>query len=319
MPRFTGRAACQCLLLFGKTFLTVFDRPPHTGSGGHSIDTMPTEKYRCSKPETAEGQLVTQMEDFVKVLQQAYAEALVEAGENYRANEGNKKTTREGGNIDAEDVLFSERNDIVDINGKEYESVIMLDKHVSKRVLSDPRAFSKFLATNLFNKKISVFDKNGDIEIIEFAGEKERVTKNGNRHQVRGELEYAKGATRRVIIANLEEVARYSSYDPVFSSDDNSHGWLDKNGWESRKTFVTDGDTIYEAYLKIGKAADGRNILYAVNCNVNNGIAVDKGATSKRAAILSAMPSSGRVPYSSGGVNKNSSGKNRTGTLPGLS
>ena len=97
MPRFTGRAACQCALLFGKTFLTVFDRPPHTGSGGHSIDTMPTEEYRCSKPETAEGQLVAQMEDFIQVLQQAYAEALVDAGENYRANEGKKNTTQEGG------------------------------------------------------------------------------------------------------------------------------------------------------------------------------------------------------------------------------
>jgi len=267
------------------------------------------DAYQGYTPDSPEGRIVAQMEDFIGVLQEAYSEALMDASENYRANEGKKNTTREGGNTDAEDVLFSERNDIVDVNGKEYESVIMLDKHVSKRVLSDSRAFSKFLAANLFNKKISVFDKNGDVEIIEFAGEKERVTKNGNRHQVRGELEYAKGATRRVIIANLEEVARYSSYDPVFSSDDNSHGWLDKNGWESRKTFVTDGDTIYEAYLKIGKAADGRNILYAVNCNVNNGIAVDKGATSERAAILSAMPSSGTLSHPDGGVNHKSTKK----------
>lgn len=55
------------------------------------------DEYRDAKPESPEGRLVAQMDDFVQVLQQAYAEALVEAGENYRANEGNKKTTREGG------------------------------------------------------------------------------------------------------------------------------------------------------------------------------------------------------------------------------
>ena len=57
------------------------------------------DEYRGTKPESPEGRLVAQMDDFVKVLQQAYAEALVEAGEYYRANEGNKKTTREGGDV----------------------------------------------------------------------------------------------------------------------------------------------------------------------------------------------------------------------------
>lgn len=55
------------------------------------------DEYRGAKPESPEGRLVAQMDDFVKVLQQAYAEALVEAGENYRANEGKKNTTLEGG------------------------------------------------------------------------------------------------------------------------------------------------------------------------------------------------------------------------------
>ena len=52
---------------------------------------------------------------------------------------------------------------------------------------------------------------------------------------------------------------------------------------------------IYEAYLKIAKARDGRNILYGVKLDINNGIAVDKGATSKRAAVLAAMPFGERV------------------------
>ena len=91
-------------------------------------------------------------------------------------------------------------------------------------------------------------------------------------------------------------------YAPEFSTENNEHGWLDKNGWESRKTYVLKDGVIYEAYLKIAKAKDGRNILYAVNLNINNGIAVDQGATQKRAAILSAMPSNYSIPNSSENV-----------------
>ena len=87
-----------------------------------------------------------------------------------------------------------------------------------------------------------------------------------------------------------------STYDPIYSNSNNEHGWLDKNGWESRKTYVlTQDDNIYEAYLKITKAQDGRNILYGVNLDINKGIAVDKGATQNRAAVLAAMPSSENV------------------------
>ena len=53
--------------------------------------------YKGVSPESPEGLLVAQMDDFIEVLQQAYAEALVDAGESYRASEGNKKTTQEGG------------------------------------------------------------------------------------------------------------------------------------------------------------------------------------------------------------------------------
>ena len=55
------------------------------------------DSYKGVSPESPEGRLVAQMDDFIEVLQQAYAEALVDAGESYRASEGNKKTTQEGG------------------------------------------------------------------------------------------------------------------------------------------------------------------------------------------------------------------------------
>ena len=55
------------------------------------------DAYQGYAPDSPEGRLVAQMEDFIGVLQEAYSEALMDASENYRANEGNKKTTREGG------------------------------------------------------------------------------------------------------------------------------------------------------------------------------------------------------------------------------
>ena len=53
--------------------------------------------YGDVNPETAEGRLVAQMGDFIQVLQASYTQALVDASENYRAAEGQKNTTREGG------------------------------------------------------------------------------------------------------------------------------------------------------------------------------------------------------------------------------
>ena len=53
------------------------------------------------------------MEDFIQVLRQAYAEALVEAGENYRASEGKKNTTQEGGvKMQARQSGFMDREEI---------------------------------------------------------------------------------------------------------------------------------------------------------------------------------------------------------------
>lgn len=77
------------------------------------------------------------------------------------------------------------------------------------------------------------------------------VTKNKKRHPVLGEFGYITGDTRKVVVVNIQEVLKVSIYDPRHSSFDNEHGWLDKYGWESRKTYVlTKENIIYEAYLK---------------------------------------------------------------------
>ena len=53
--------------------------------------------YKDVKPDSPEGKMVAQMEDFRKEIMGIYTSALVDAGENFRENGGNENTTREGG------------------------------------------------------------------------------------------------------------------------------------------------------------------------------------------------------------------------------
>ena len=172
----------------------------------------------------------------------------------------------------------------------------------------------KFVDESISQDGDSVKRSDSDIAQIESViseahrDKKETVSKNGKRHPVLGELAFSKGDTRKQVIVNAKEVTENSEYDPVFSSTNNSHGWLDANGWESRKTFVLAGDGyIYDAFLKIAKAKDGRNILYGVNVDITKGTAVDKGATSKRAAVLAAIPNGDMVSQDGDSVKRSDS------------
>lgn len=55
------------------------------------------QAYAGYKPDSAEGRAVAQMEQLLPILEGFYQDALQEAGENYRAAEGQKNTTEDGG------------------------------------------------------------------------------------------------------------------------------------------------------------------------------------------------------------------------------
>ena len=267
-------------------------------------DYLFTDSDFISNLSTEHRNVFQKIFDEVKYLLKTATAGSKEAQQLEKVKRAFEKAYRETKNT-AEDsgVQYSIREDIVDVNGKEYDTVVELDKTVSKRTLSEPKRFLKYIVDNLVGLQIPVADGSGNVEVIEFAGEKETTSKNNKRHPVLGELAYTKGDTRKQVIVNAQEVIAESAYDPVYSSTNNEHGWLDKNGWESRKTYVlTQDGMIYEAYLRIAKAQDGRNILYAVNLDINKGIAVDKGATSKKAAVLAAMPSGDNVAQEGGSV-----------------
>ena len=145
---------------------------------------------------------------------------------------------------------------------------------------------------------------NGSLEVIEFAGEKERVQKNGakNKHPVIGELTQARNEIKKVVIVNAVETAEISRF--AENRDEHSHQWLDENGWENRTSYVMTSDsTIYPVILHIARTRDGRNILYDVNVKINEGVAADKNATSQRAekqagqAVRTTKPSIDKVAH----------------------
>ena len=56
-----------------------------------------TEAYKDYKPDSKEGKMVAEMRDVIAELEKVYTEALVEAGDNFQAVEGQKNTTEDGG------------------------------------------------------------------------------------------------------------------------------------------------------------------------------------------------------------------------------
>lgn len=291
------------------------------------------EVYAGLSPDSMEGRYVAEMKDSIETIQNLFTEGLVEASENYQPSltpgeEGAVVSENDGSgaystaeiaeeqvdqaarDLEAE-IKYSIREDIVDVNGVEYERVVELDYKVFNRVRRSGKAYIDFIRNNLIKQKITVFNENGDSEVIEFAGEKERVKKDGSARDraVIGELTQARNETKKLVIVNAVETAEISRLAGV--SDEHSHQWLDENGWEERTSYVmtTDG-VIYPVTLHIAKARDGRNILYDVNVKINEGVAAEKIATSPRAkkpteqAFRTTKPSENKVPQQEHEVKK---------------
>ncbi len=236
----------------------------------------------------------------------------MDASENFA---GAQKNTAESG------VKYSIRNDIVDANGTEYDRVVELEYSLFNKVKRNGKAYIDFIRNNLIKQKIAVYSNSGEVEIIEFAGEKERVQKDGakNKHPVIGELTQAKNEIKKLVILNSAETAEISKF--AQHRKEHTHQWLDENGWDERISHVMTRDGIvYPAILHIAKTKDGRNILYDINVKIRKGVAADKNATSLRAkkqarqAVRTTTPSSEtRVSHQQLGVKKKFSDRDSDG------
>lgn len=266
------------------------------------------EQYKGAKPETAEGQLVAQMEDFIQVLQQAYAEALVEAGENYRASEGNKKTTQEGG------VKFQTRN----VNGKQ---IVWIEENILKqnKGLPEHQFIADYIAGHIGDiytiiesgQKVYIGDDlPGEFtqskytqSILKYRSNIIRV-KNRSAGNVGEMIEIATNRRWEKAKHPENKDAKYGMYryDTMFGFP-----VRDSNGNEI-------GANIYKAELVIRNASDGKKYLYDI-------VSIKKDATASgwltnkvasAAAIAAGQKgnaSSKRLPQQKPGVNPKSTEK----------
>lgn len=262
--------------------------------------------YAGMKPDSYEGRIVSEMVDEAERLKELFADALIDASEarNYRTSQTEQLSDRI--NSENSGILYSDRTDIVDVNGNEYDHVIELDYKIFNKVKRSGKAYIDFIRNNLINQKITVYNSNGESEIIEFAKENERVRKYGstNFRRVLGELEQARNELKKLVILNSKETVEISLL--ASHKNDNTHQWLDKNGWDTRRSYVLTNDgTLYPVELLIAKARDGRNILYDANVKIKEGIGIDKIATSLRSknnarqAVKVPVPSGNEVYHKS--------------------
>ena len=75
---------------------------------------------------------------------------------------------------------------------------------------------------------------------------------------------------------DILDVAKISKFDPATLNPESTHGWLDARGMETRHSYVTAEGQVYPTQLFVGRAKDGRNILYGVNVSIKEGVAVAK-------------------------------------------
>lgn len=165
-----------------------------------------------------------------------------------------------------DDVSFSIEN----ISGEKqsYGEGVCLDTDIFDGI--KPRNWNKVLAefvyNNLAGESITVYNADGITEEISFAKLNERVVKKGSTssRKVIDKLARAKGNINSLAIVHIDELLQTSrKFD---TNAENSHQWLDKNGWEIKKAYMIDKrGRIYETLLNIAKAKDGRNILYALS------------------------------------------------------
>lgn len=180
-----------------------------------------------------------------------------------------------GVTVEVQDKVYGNVGDnakysISEIVGKKqnYGEGVILDTDIFNGVKTREwnKTLTKFVYDELAGQDIVVRTEDGSEKIISFAKYNERVKKDGanNSHRVIDKLARAKGNINTLSIVHIEELLKTSKI--YAENQENSHQWLDTNGWEHARAYLQDmSGNIYETTLNIAKAKDGRNVLYALS------------------------------------------------------
>ncbi len=210
-------------------------------------------KYLC-KIATAGSKEARELEKVKKVFSDVYRES----------GKAQKNTTENGG------VRYSITEPFIDNNGVQYDNAVLLDTDFFDGL--SPRNWGSKLRNYVYNRSennpfiMTVADEKGKTQVIEFAKKGERASKNGGKeHLVLNELIRADDNISKLSTVHIDEVIEVSEENNPYYSSENSHGWLDANGWLHRNANVINAKNgnIYNITVDIAKTADGRTILYA--------------------------------------------------------
>ena len=179
---------------------------------------------------------------------------------------------------------------IVDIKGQkqDYGKGVLLDTDIFDGL--HPREWNKVLKRyvyeNLAGAELTVYN-NGRSESIYVAKKTDRAKKHGSQNANRVIDKISRNRTNDGIkskaIIHVDELAKTSG-TVESKNTENSHAWLDQNGWEFRKVYLEDTKgVIYEATLNIANGRD-KKILYDITKikEVDRGDVPSKAAQSKK-------------------------------------
>ena len=223
------------------------------------------EVYKGYSPDSKEGNMVLEMQKSFKQIQELFADALVDASDNFANNE-QKNTTSKG------DVKMSVR-EIIGEDGTNYGVGVYLDSELLTKLTESQRKdkIKEFVINELSGGHFIAYDNNNDAVDIKIAHKHDNFkNQSGKPHKVLKELYHKHNdlVIKQEAVVLIDELIANAKYDSSASST-YSHGWLDNNGkndWDYWKVFIQEKNkTVWEATLNIANTANGEKILYDID------------------------------------------------------
>lgn len=260
------------------------DIPTHIPTDGYyKFATNPTQKKtkggNTANDATKADWYVAGAFKVNRIMSDSEADAVVEAYNRENGRNVPLDYRRNGGRVfnaetmQVEDaVQYSLTEAFVDSDGNHYDNAVLLDTDFFD---GDPprrwgdklrKAVDQRASTNPFI--LPIVDESGQTTLLQFASPDDRVRKNGgSEHRVLDELSTTSDNISKLAVVHIDEIVSVSEENAPYYTPENSHGWMDKNGWLHRNANVINkrNGNIYNLTVDIAKAADGRTILYATD------------------------------------------------------
>lgn len=187
----------------------------------------------------------------------------------YRKQSGKVGDFKANGNFSIVEPFY-------DNNGNYYDKAVLLDTDFFDDL--SPRNWGRKLEKYLFQRTddspfiMPIIDEKGNVQQLQFARSNETVKKQGHsRHHVLDELAMTNDNISKLSVIHIDEIIEISEENNPYYTSENTHGWLDANGWLHRNAYVINAKNgaIYNLTVDIAKAKDGRTILYATKGKIN--------------------------------------------------